>query len=306
LSFTTTAVSGGNATWQGYVNAGRTNWNNATGANITVNANSTNSVSIVNPDDTWFGLYTGHAGTNGAFSRFTIQINQRAINEANPTNLANFVTSVATHEFGHALRLGDNPPVASNRSIMRSDRNRNSLFRPTNHDIAWLAARPAAAAATQSFGSEVIGSEEESILIASYPEYADSYELTHAADIVISGNVITASTTSLDSFGTNHPYTVYSVEVMEVISGNIMIGDVIEVKQLGTEASPERSTNYLEAGQKCLLFLASYDDSPYSVLNPVQGQYTVDQKGNIIAHEENEIEISSVGSVARIAKQVTD
>jgi hypothetical protein len=50
---------------------------------------------------------------------------------SNKTN--NYKQSTIVHEFGHALSLADNP--SEKQSIMRHDRNRNTIIKPQQDDI---------------------------------------------------------------------------------------------------------------------------------------------------------------------------
>jgi len=298
-----TSISGGNSTWRDYVRTGMANWS-VTGANITEDVSSDNSTTIGSYGDGWYGLYDSWRLTyDFIFSRFEIFINQDTITE-DATNLANFAISTATHEFGHSLRLIDNPSTIF-RSIMKYSRNRNRLTSPTSYDKAWVEARETARASPVSNGSKNSSVQEElSYLIASYPEYIDINALTNSADIIISANAISSSMTFID-FGieSSLPYTISSIQVTEVIYGSVNVDDIIEVKQLGTIVSPEASTNYLEAEQNYLLFLSTSDGSPYFILNPVQGQYAVEQSGIVIAHPNNTIEVASVGALKEAVNQ---
>ena len=76
------------------------------------------------------------------------------------------------------------------------------------------------------------------------------------------------------------PYTISKVEVTDVIKGNVEIGDILEVKQLGDfEKMPEaflaETDGYFNKDDSELLFLASFESTPYSPLNPTQGAVKV-------------------------------
>lgn len=81
--------------------------------------------------NTWYGYYyvIDRYLLVGRVTKFHIELNRNIlVNES-----SNCKRSVITHELGHALGLGDNPPET--RSIMRYDRNRDTMFRPYPDDV---------------------------------------------------------------------------------------------------------------------------------------------------------------------------
>jgi hypothetical protein len=82
-------------------------------------------------------------------------------------------------------------------------------------------------------------------------------------------------------------YTTVNAVVTKVWKGHYREGEQISVKQRGGELEGERHSAddvvYLAADESYLLFLATFDefDIPASLLNPVQGQYRLDQAGSL-------------------------
>ncbi len=131
---------------------------------------------------------------------------------------------------------------------------------------------------------------EKRVLKADYPYYSEVEDITIAADAIIVGKVIDAEKVQEMNVNTDPqtrnevdsiPYTVSKFEAIEIVKGDINVGDIIEVKQLGDfknipEATLEEIDGYFKLGNLELLFLASYDDgTPYSTLNPTQGAVQV-------------------------------
>ena len=131
---------------------------------------------------------------------------------------------------------------------------------------------------------------EKRVLKADYPYYSEVEDITIAADAIIVGKVIDAEKVQEMNVNTDPqtrnevdsiPYTVSKFEAIEIVKGDINVGDIIEVKQLGDfknipEATLEEIDGYFKLGNLELLFLASYDDgTPYSTLNPPQGAVQV-------------------------------
>ncbi|MBR6108957.1 MAG: hypothetical protein IKQ36_04395 [Clostridia bacterium] len=120
-----------------------------------------------------------------------------------------------------------------------------------------------------------------------YPYYASVEELMEASDAVIVGEVISAGEERSMSVSPDSTekliYTVSKVRVTEAVKGRLRTGDVIEVKQLGSEkVHYEESGSFFKKGSTRLLFLAAYDDVPYSPVNPYQGAVEV-REGRLYA-----------------------
>lgn len=127
------------------------------------------------------------------------------------------------------------------------------------------------------------------VLEADYPYYPEVSDITKAADVIIVGKVLEAEDVQKLNINTDPqtqnsanpiPYTISKIEVTNVIKGNVEVGDILEVKQLGDfEKTPEaflaETDGYFSTEDFDLLFLASFEGTPYSPLNPTQGAVKV-------------------------------
>lgn len=117
-----------------------------------------------------------------------------------------------------------------------------------------------------------------------YPYYPDVDSITDAADVIIVGEVLTArevenlmvDMTPNKADKETTPYTLSTVKILNVIKGDVKIGDVITVKQLGDyKNKPEQTLyemdGYLSEDTEQLMFLCEFEDCPYSAVNPSQG-----------------------------------
>ena len=126
------------------------------------------------------------------------------------------------------------------------------------------------------------------MLHGDYPYYPNVESITSAADVIVVGEVVTArnvkklmvdkTTNKTNKEAT--PYTLSTVKVTNVIKGDVSIGDVITIKQLGDyknkpEATLHEMDGYLMKETEQLMFLCEYDGSPYSPVNPAQGMVEV-------------------------------
>lgn len=163
------------------------------------------------------------------------------------------------------------PAVSSESKQRRTDTAKNL--------IKWLAA--AAALIALGFGIFAViksfsGIDSGRPHGGDYPYYASVEELMEASDAVIVGEVISAGeersmSVSPDS-AEKLTYTVSKIRVTEAVKGRLRTGDVIEVKQLGSEkVHYAESGSYLKKGSTQLLFLEAYDGMPYSPVSPYQG-----------------------------------
>lgn len=142
---------------------------------------------------------------------------------------------------------------------------------------------------TLIFGIGVYFLSAPRILEADYPYYPEVSDITEAADVIIVGKVLEAENVqklnvNVDPNTRNDvdpiPYTISKVEVINVIKGNVEVGDILEIKQLGDfkkmpEAFLAETDGYFSTEDSHLLFLASFETSPYSTLNPTQGAVKV-------------------------------
>ena len=104
-----------------------------------------------------------------------------------------------------------------------------------------------------------------------YPGYTDIRDMAEAADLVVVGDVISAHKARyLDiGGGTRLVYTLAEVRVTQTVRGDVQPGDTVTIKELGNYFFPGGKT-FLAKGDQVLLFLASYDNTPCSPLNPTQ------------------------------------
>lgn len=77
--------------------------------------------------------------------------------------------------------------------------------------------------------------------------------------------------------------TAYTATVMEVVKGNLRVGDTLEVKELG---GVHRGVRYVQDDAininplgRYLVFLEGEPGLPYSLLNPIEGKYPEDALG---------------------------
>lgn len=135
---------------------------------------------------------------------------------------------------------------------------------------------------------------EKPMFHGDYPYYPEVSNITEAADIIIVGEVIKSKEVKnlmIDKTPNKKdkettPYTISTVQVKEVVKGNVNIGDILEIKQLGDydnhpEAFLYENDGYLSKHQEQLIFLVEYDQSPYSAVNPTQGMIEVFEDGSL-------------------------
>lgn len=109
---------------------------NSSGANvkITVTNNTKNLIQASPYKDSWLGVTISSVNSQRYTTKFRIKMNTRTINKAKPTNYSNYSRSTLVHEFGHVFGLCDNPRTSSP-SIMKYNRNRNTMIKPQSFDI---------------------------------------------------------------------------------------------------------------------------------------------------------------------------
>lgn len=153
---------------------------------------------------------------------------------------------------------------------------------------------------------------EKVIVHGDYEYYETIDEITNESDIMIYGKVINVDDPiELNVNSENEEldvYTVSSLEVVEVIKGDVSVGDKIKVKQYGGVYNNVNyileNVEYLQPSQEGVFFLQTYEpltneEMPYSLLNPEQGYFTfVDDKIEIKNDfkEEKSLKSSAKGS----------
>lgn len=129
---------------------------------------------------------------------------------------------------------------------------------------------------------------------ASYASYPNETDLMKKADIVINGEITKVNKAERIIISADKKesaiYTVSDVKVIEVIKGNVKVGDTIKVKQLG-DVEKDKG-NYYKTGEKYILFLATFEDilpgTPYEELSPFEGNINVSD-GTTKVHPKNKL-----------------
>jgi len=156
------------------------------------------------------------------------------------------------------------------------------------------------------------------VIEADYPYYPEVRDITQAADVIIVGNVIEAEDVQKLNINTDPqtrnnvdpiPYTISKIEVTNVIKGNVKVGDILEVKQLGDfkkmpEAFLAETDGYFSTEDCDLLFLASFEKTPYSPLNPTQGAVQVLDDHTL--YSASKYSLFGYGTKTRSASQTLD
>ncbi|MCJ1709415.1 hypothetical protein [Microbacterium sp. VKM Ac-2923] len=86
--------------------------------------------------------------------------------------------------------------------------------------------------------------------------------------------------------------TAYTATVVGTTKGDLNIGDIIEIKQLGGESDGATFTasheTSLAGTDAALVFLSGSGDDPYSLVSPNEGQYPQEAGGSYVPLAENE------------------
>ena len=134
---------------------------------------------------------------------------------------------------------------------------------------------------------------------ADYPYYSNVDSIIEQSDVIVLGRVnkihkpkkinINIDQNKKGYIEKEDDYSIYTItdiEVLEVLKGDLQIGDIIKVKQLGDENGRSEETlkklGYFKDKEEHILFLSKYDDllpeMPYSTLNPIQGNIKVEKE----------------------------
>ncbi len=92
-------------------------------------SSSNNVLSTINSQYGFFGIIYLHTDLDGHIVRFTSELNRRFLSD----ETTNFLRSVANHELGHSLGLGD---ISTGTAVMNIYRNRNVIFLPQIDDVS--------------------------------------------------------------------------------------------------------------------------------------------------------------------------
>lgn len=167
--------------------------------------------------------------------------------------------------------------------------------------------------ASASKASEAVPKQEISIE-ASFPKYSSLGELENQADLIVEGRILSSTFQFLNvaqkpsdpadaqlNPGTDPadspliPYTIYDVQIQKVYKGEVTEKETIQVKQVGGENQKTifkvNDSTGLKMNGDYIMFLATYDHSPASLLNPIQASYQlVDDQ--IVASDKNTIKLN--------------
>ena len=104
-------------------------WNNSVpGVKFYFKKKAANTIYSGSYDESWVGRYSYYT-KKGKTYKFNIYLNDKLLASKSDS----YKQSTLVHELGHALSLADNPPGVI--SIMRHDRNRNTMIVPQQDDI---------------------------------------------------------------------------------------------------------------------------------------------------------------------------
>ena len=153
---------------------------------------------------------------------------------------------------------------------------------------------------------------KEVLINTDYPEYDTVEKAKDAATVIIEGKIISAKVLTLDPTETlsdeqkngaktnpggetesqSFPYTIYTVEIVQIYKGSVIKGNTIEIKQIGGTVDnvnyTEEDATKIEIGSTYILFLETFSDSPASLINQIEGIYEYkDEK--ITGNDKNKI-----------------
>jgi len=163
-------------------------------------------------------------------------------------------------------------------------------------------------------GASKVVPKQEVLIDASFPKYNSLGELENRADMIIEGRILSSTFKFLNvaqkpsdpsderlNPGTDPadspliPYTIYDVEIDKVYKGDVTEKETIQVKQVGGENQKMifkvNDSTELKVSGDYIMFLAAFEDSPASLLNPIQGSYEL-VDNQIIANDKNTIKLN--------------
>lgn len=164
---------------------------------------------------------------------------------------------------------------------------------------------------------------------ADYPAYDTPQEIVDAADVVARVTVLDTSVVddkpevSTDGDPRTNPQaglddpqdvpgvvvTIADARVDEVVKGDVAVGDVIQVAQLGGlyrgVRYEEAETTPFDVGGSYVLLMADHGPGvPYDLLHPVQAMYTVDDGSDDLqpVAPDNDVAVDSVSDLDELAQ----
>ncbi|GAA0394010.1 hypothetical protein [Paenibacillus motobuensis] len=167
---------------------------------------------------------------------------------------------------------------------------------------------------TSANGTSEVVPKQEVLIDASFPKYSSIGELENRADLIVEGRILSSTFKFLNvaqkpsdptdaqlNPGTDPvdspliPYTIYDVEIQKVYKGEVTEKETIQVKQVGGENQKTifkvNDSTELKMNGDYIMFLATFDNSPASLLNPIQASYQL-VDNQIIASDKNTIKLN--------------
>lgn len=167
---------------------------------------------------------------------------------------------------------------------------------------------------TSANGASEVLPKQEVLIDASFPKYSSLGELENQADLIVEGRILSTTFKFLNvaqkpsdpgdarlNPGTDPaespliPYTIYDVEIQKVYKGVATEKETIQVKQVGGENQKTifkvNDSTELKMNGDYIMFLATFDNSPASLLNPIQASYQL-VDNQIIASDKNTIKLN--------------
>lgn len=147
-------------------------------------------------------------------------------------------------------------------------------------------------------GNQASHEEPVTVVVSEdFPHYTSINGLSDKADTVISGKIVDTRVEEIDDiihtdsadeelnpggelYVEKNIYTIYTIAVEETFKGNYKPGDKLEFKELGGQIGDitfvSEDAVSISSDHQYVFFLATYADSPASLLNPVQSLYIYD------------------------------
>lgn len=174
---------------------------------------------------------------------------------------------------------------------------------------------------------------ETVVLSADYPVFDSIESASDEADLIVKGEYIDSAvellypTIETEGDPESNPQqgiaseevdleemaivtTVSQLRITEVLKGDVNVGDIIEVSQVGGEYDDvtydEESTTLLSEVDvpEVALFLNQTSDTTFDLINPAQGIFTVE--GNTVEASSNEESFSDIATIDELREVIED